>query len=171
MTTEYQISYSSHSRVRLDQHATSIVLQRKTVDAQKEYNAKRNVSEGQRTNAMHLQNCNCQLVTHNSFSSTYPQTKSLHNILYPIAHHYSLIHFRSEKKRLGSRTATLPNHSKPNRGCSNTTIVITTAIARANWITMDADHEATARAPASLFFKEASQTESSSCSWLGLRDE
>jgi len=117
-------------------------------------------------------NCNCQLVTHNSFSSTYPQTKSLHNILYPIAHHYSLIHFRSEKKkRLGSRTATLPNHSKPNRGCSNTTIVITTAIARANWITMDADHEATARAPASLFFKEASQTESSSCSWLGLRDE
>jgi len=40
--------------VRLDQHATSIVLQRKTVDAQKEYNAKRNVSEGQRTNAMHL---------------------------------------------------------------------------------------------------------------------
>ena len=49
--------------------------------------------------------------------------------------------------------------------------MITTAIARADWITMDADHEATVTAPPSLFFKEASQTESSSCSWLGLRDE
>ena len=36
-------------------------------------------------------NCNCQLVTHNSFSSTYPQTKNLPNILPPLLISSSLL--------------------------------------------------------------------------------
>jgi hypothetical protein len=115
-------------------------------------------------------------VTHDSFSSTYPQTEILNNILFPLLITNALILYRSENKlgslhSYGSRTATLPNHSKLNRGCSNATSAITAAIARADWSTMDADHDSTVRAPAPLFFKEASHTESSSCSWLGLRGE
>jgi hypothetical protein len=43
--------------------------------------------------------------------------------------------------------------------------VIATAIAKADWNAMDADHDAAVNAPASLaFFKDASQTSSSNCS-------
>jgi hypothetical protein len=62
------------------------------------------------------------------------------------------------------------NHSKLNKGCSNTASVITTAIAKADWNAMDADHDTAVNAPASLaFFKDASHTSSSNCSWLGRR--
>ena len=93
MTTEYQISYSS-------QHATSIMPPNKNSWWTKRILLMQRAMflKGNGPMQCIYGNCNCQLVTHNSFSSTYPQTKSLHNILYPIAHHYSLIHFRSEKK-------------------------------------------------------------------------
>jgi len=123
---------------------------------------------------MHSWNSDCQLVTHHSFSSAYPQTKSLQNILNPLLiTTTALILFRSEP--MDQEPCNLPNHSKltigwPGASCATSTV--TTAIAKADRSTMDADHhDVIVWALASLAFKDASHTESSSCSWLGLRDE
>jgi hypothetical protein len=64
----------------------------------------------------------------------YPQTKR------PTA----IILFWSENNldSYRTRTTTIMNHSKLNRGCSNIASVITTAIAKADWNAMDANYEA-----------------------------
>jgi hypothetical protein len=81
----------------------------------------------------------------------YPQTKR------PAA----VILFWSENNldSYRTRTTTIMNHSKLNRGCSNIASVITTAIAKVDWNTMDANYEAAVNALASLaLFKDASHT-------------
>lgn len=156
MTTEHQIAYSSHTKVTPDQRAASIKPPKEKQSMHKEdNNAKSNVSE-----------------RHHSFSSTYPQTKNLHNILSPLLiTTTALILFQFQN----NLDHTLPNHSKLAigwSGASCATSKVTTAIAKADWSTMDADHhDVIFTALASLGFKDASHTESSSCSWLGLRDE
>ena len=70
---------------------------KKQLMRKEENNAKRNVSERQWAYAMHSWNSDCQLVTHHSFSITYPQTKSLQNILNPsLITTAALILFQSE---------------------------------------------------------------------------